>query len=538
MRKTTYLLLVLCLLVPVTASAAQSSGQPTLDCKSAVPPKMDFKTFDDTCRTMAAAERARSSELRTEAATGGAAAAVAVYDSRTTVAGLSFANVPTWSDSDILAQFPTTRDKRYMTTSDNPSFQRRISWMFPEDGCFSRAEQLDVQAAQAGKTRPYKLYAFGRNPLLRVYTNNTSSGMVNWWYHVVPVVKNSAGEPIVFDAALSPCKPLPWKKWLAMMVGDMALYDNVAAGNGVALGDSWSYNPYSLVSGEPSHSAESLTDQTGAYLPAEWNRQIELGRDPNVVLGASPPWGGYNCVMTEVELSTLAVPSNTSATVSTRCPFATVAVGGGLQLSGQNFAVSKNAMNGNAWEVTARNNSGSSQQLSASAVCLTGAPSNASISTIMGNVVNINANSYNTSTASCGIATLVGGGFVTTLGQNPSSVMRIYTNGRTSTGNAWQVSAYNTTTTAKTITAYAYCLLNTNFTFSQSSGNLSAGGIASASCTNPKHTMGGGFVFPRTTAYTVMNMQNFGSKYDVDMTPAPVAGDANAKAYAECLTHP
>src|SRR6478609_1144863 len=109
------------------------------------------------------------------------------------------------------------------------------------------------------------------------------------------MVKNSAGEPIVFDPALSPCKPLPYKQWLALMVNDMADYDNVAGRFGVALADSGAYYPNSLASGEPPHSDDSLNDLQGYYLSEEWSRQTQLGRDPTVVLGEQPPWSGDAC---------------------------------------------------------------------------------------------------------------------------------------------------------------------------------------------------------------------------------------------------
>ena len=64
------------------------------------------------------------------------------------------------------------------------------------------------------------------------------------------MVKNSAGgQGIVFDAALSPCRPLPWKDWLLLMASALSFYDNLAADNGIAVADSNAYIPYSLVTG-------------------------------------------------------------------------------------------------------------------------------------------------------------------------------------------------------------------------------------------------------------------------------------------------
>ena len=529
MRRAAFLLLpAVWLLVPVAASA-QSAGQPEIDCKSAKVPKVDRKMRRDVCLARAAAERAKSGQL--------ALSGLTVIENETTASALNFSNVPIWTDADIMAQFAQTRDNRYMTHPSNPGFPRRITWMLPDDGCFARAEQVAVQAAQAGKQRPHKLFAFGI-PTLHVSTDNHPNGWEEWSWHTVPVVRNSAGEPIVFDAALSPCKPLPWRKWLALMVNDVAKFDIPGSGYTVSLGDSWAYGEFSLVTGEPSHSAESVNDEL-TFMPYEWDRQIELGRNPNVVLGATPPWSGFACLMTEPEESTTTVAPNTSATLTTPCPFGTLAVGGGWGLSSQNLTVSRTGKSGNGWQIVAKNVGGSSASLSTSAVCLTGAPSNAAITIATSNAINISPGSFATASATCGTGSrLVGGGYATT--QGTSSVMRVYANRRsTTTGNTWQVSAQNTTSSTKSLSPFAYCLVQTTFTADQTSGNLTWEGIAEASCPSSKATTGGGFVFPRLTNYKLLLNKHVGfNLYRVDMSPAPPGGDSNAKAYAECLAHP
>jgi hypothetical protein len=514
--------LVLCL-VPAVARA-ESAATPNIDCESAAKPGVDFKTYWDTSRARAAAARGRSL----------AAAGDTIQGTATRMSSINWANVPTWSDADILSQHPLQRDVRYMTGSSNPGVQRRISWMYPDNGCFSRAEQFNVRAAAAGKTRPYKLFAFGN--WLRVNTSNTASGFMEWAWHVVPVVKNSAGQPIVFDAALSPCRPLPWKKWLALMASDVNLFDTAGSNFTVSLGDSNAYYPSSLVTGEPSHSAESLTQQQQEFLNYEWTRQVSLGRDPNVVFGNSPPWSGYACVLPETESASATVAAGTTKTITATCPFATLAVGGSQGIP-SGFTVSKSVKSGNGWEIAVRNNTGSSDTAQVTATCLTGAPTNAQVSSVQGNVVNINAGSYATSTAACPSGTLIGGGYNTT--QGSSSIMRVYVNDRsTSTGSTWQASAYNTTATQKSITAFAYCLAGTNFSFSQNSTTVDGSGIAFVA-SHPKYVVGGGFSFPRTANYTPTDLYQFGTMtYIVNMDGVPSSGDANARGYAECLTHP
>ena len=531
-RSTTLLLLpALCLLVPAGANA-QSAPQPEIDCKSAKVPKVDSKTYRDVCRARAAGERSQQGISALSGPT--------VMDNQTQAYLLNTSNVPFWTDPDILAQFPLQRDARYMTHPSNPSFQRRITWMYPDDYCFARAEQVAVRVAQAGKTRPHKLFAFGNS--LRVSTDNHPQGEVFWWYHVVPAVRNNAGELIVFDAALSPCKPLPWRKWLALMVGDPSLFDTPGSGFTVALGDSWAYVPFSLASGEPSHSAESLNDEI-TVMPSEWSRQVELGRDPNVVLGATPPWSGYNCLSTEPEELTTTLEPGVTTTLHTPCPFGTMAVGGGWGLSSPNLKVSKSQKSGNGWQIQAKNVGSGYDQLTTSTVCLTGAPANAGITIAAGNQVNISAGSFATSNATCGTSSkLIGGGYVTTLGSGSNPVMRVYANRRsTTTGQTWQVSAQNTTSSTKSVTSIGYCLVSApNLTTDQISGTLTWEGIAEATCSSSKATLGGGFVFPRTTNYNLpLNKYASWNLYRVDMAPAPGgSGDPSSRAYAQCLAHP
>jgi hypothetical protein len=535
MRKYIFLIALCCSLAPAAAGAQQA-----IDCKSAKWRNVDMKTWVETCSARARAEQSASGRATT------ALAAATVIDSRVPVANVSFANVPTWSDADIAAYFASTRDRRYLTLPSNPNlpptpyptnpnFLRRISWTFPDDGCFARAEQVNQLVAQAGKVKPHKLFVFGG----LIVDSEHSLDPVRWTYHVVPVVKNSAGQPIVFDAALSPCRPLPWKEWLLLMVDNLSQLSNIAGGWGVALGDANAYVPTSLVSGEPSHANDSLRDlreggNDAPYLWWEWLRQGELGRDPNVVLGASPPWSGYACVNSLLEQAAVNVAAGSTQTASVTCPFGTLAVGGGIGAP-RGFQVTRNSKtSGNGWQVTARNSTSSTAPLTARAVCLVGAPSGASVTTVTGSTSTVLPNATGTSSASCAAGTLVGGGYSTS---GTTSFMRVYNNRRsTSTGSTWQVSARNTTASSRTVTAYAYCLANTRFTFSQVSSSFQ-GGPAFTSC-SPRKVMGGGFTFSSASNYHVELMYNFGSEiYIVEMLPSPPSGDP-ALGYAECLAHP
>jgi hypothetical protein len=532
-RSTNRVPLVACLLSALFAFTTAAQAAPTVaQCRSAARAPGDRVAFLDACRALLQQERQRSNGLAL------ASEPVPVLDARTIPANVNFANVPTWSDADIMTRFAAARDSRYLVDwwdEQQPNFQRRVSWLFPEWGCGERAEQVAIQAAQAGKARPYKLFAWGH---LRVYTSNVPEGVVRWNYHVAAVVKNSAGEPIVLDPAVSPCRPLPWKEWLALMVDDMSEYDQLEPWGGVTLADSWAYDDWSNVAGNPDDSAKSTPTLQNELLHHERELQSTLGRNVYGVLGNSPPWSGYSCVRVEPRVTTAAIAPGATTTLNAACPFATKAVGGGWFLGSGQQNISKSVKNGNGWQVVSRNTGSGMAGLEVQANCLTGAPSSASVTTVTGSTVNVAANTSTTASATCASGTLIGGGYATTAG---ATVLRIFANRRSPTsGNTWQVSAQNPTTTTKSVTPYAYCLANTGFTFSQAAASLPSGsGRAAAACSGAQVPMGGGFSFPRTTAYRVPYAWLFsGSVYLTEFAPSPPGGDPNALSYAECLAHP
>jgi hypothetical protein len=232
-------------------------------------PNTDWKLYGDAANTkVAAATRSVSTQASTRY----------VYDSRVSVAAADLSKVPVWSDADITMLFRATRDARYMTDSGN--FVRRPSWLYPDDGCWIRAELAAIAAAEAGKTKPYKLFSFGN---LTVSTPNAPGGSVSWWYHVVPIVKNTSGEAFVLDAAIDATRPLPWKTWLLKQVPTLADVE-------VTIADSNAFHPYSPVTGATPPTKESAMQDMSYYLDAEWYRQGDLGRDPVTALGYFPPW--------------------------------------------------------------------------------------------------------------------------------------------------------------------------------------------------------------------------------------------------------
>jgi hypothetical protein len=238
-------------------------------------PSRDWKEYLEAHKRMVA--QATSKGLLAAGSTQSAT----VYDSRVATTSANFSNVPVWSDSDINAQFKVTRNSRFMHATSDANFIRRASWLYPDDGCFARAELATSMIGDEGKVKPYKLFSFGN---LVVSTNNSPSGSVSWWYHVVPVVKSaSSGEVYVFDPAIDPSQPLAWQTWLLRQVTSLA---NVQ----VTVADSNAYAPSSPVTGGTNQRTSALSSMQSSYLGAEWSRQSALGRDPVLVLGDFAPW--------------------------------------------------------------------------------------------------------------------------------------------------------------------------------------------------------------------------------------------------------
>lgn len=72
--------------------------------------------------------------------------------------------------------------------------------------------------------------------------------------------------------------PLSWSSWLSR------LHPKPISAFAVAEPEVYGVFP------GPGGIERALDDMTDIYLPLEWDRQIELGRDPFQVLGDNPPW--------------------------------------------------------------------------------------------------------------------------------------------------------------------------------------------------------------------------------------------------------
>ena len=196
---------------------------------------------------------------------------------------LKYDRLPHWASPEILSRgFKQTRDMRFLTTEDHPGFLRRSSWLYPDDGCFARAALASQNLGRWGYPRPAKIFIFGD---LTVKTANSPSGVVNWWYHVVASVIVNQGVAIL-DPAIEPSRPLSLREWVLRMTSTVSEVK-------ISICDPATYTPNDLCDAPDSQSERSAAADQSIYLSAEWERLIEMHRDPLRELGEFPPWLGF-----------------------------------------------------------------------------------------------------------------------------------------------------------------------------------------------------------------------------------------------------
>ncbi len=86
-----------------------------------------------------------------------------------------------------------------------------IPFLYPQDGCYARAHAMSRILEELGIISG-KVFVEGD---LRVETNRSPDGYVEWWYHVAPIVmvrKNGQNVPFVFDPSIFQ-RPVPVAEW-------------------------------------------------------------------------------------------------------------------------------------------------------------------------------------------------------------------------------------------------------------------------------------------------------------------------------------
>ncbi len=185
-------------------------------------------------------------------------------------------------------------------------------------------------------------------------------------------------------------------------------------------------------------------------------------------------------------LRQVTVNRNDTGQVAATCPSGTKVTGGGFG-GDVNLTITGSAMQGNAWQVIAKNNSTASHQLIALAICV----SNISGATaqVFGQSNVPPSVSASATTACPSGSTLTGGGF----GSNAQ--LPVFAN--VSNANGWSASAQNTVSTTQTLNVFAVCYdganANSTSVTKQADVSANASGTVTADCPNNQIVSGGGY---------------------------------------------
>lgn len=192
---------------------------------------------------------------------------------------LDFSDVPELPSKELLDQeFRFVRDTRFMQDT-SLAFPRRLTWLYPDDGCFARAELATQFSVKMGLPAPKKFFAFGN---LSAQTPNAPGGLVTWWYHVAPIYRVKK-DVYVLDPAVNPKRALLIHEWVIAITGS-------EKNPHFAVCSSATYDPDFSCSTQESNPLDNTVNDELSYMTPEWNRLVDLGRNPQKELGDNPPW--------------------------------------------------------------------------------------------------------------------------------------------------------------------------------------------------------------------------------------------------------
>lgn len=182
------------------------------------------------------------------------------------------------SYADLENEFKYIRDTRFITAYD-PRFPRRLTWLYPDDGCYARAEMAKVALVDHHFPAPKKIFVFGD---LRAQSKNSPTGSVTWWYHVA--VTYRVGQQVyILDPALEPYRLLTLSEWNRLVGGNQTRLQ-------YSICSQAAYDPASNCSSSKPLSLEKALEEQIEFLEYEWDRLLELNRIPEEELGNLPPW--------------------------------------------------------------------------------------------------------------------------------------------------------------------------------------------------------------------------------------------------------
>jgi hypothetical protein len=194
------------------------------------------------------------------------------YASRTPIENLNWKVIPQWeSYQQLLQAFKTVQNQRLYNDTEIPSFLRRITWLYPDDGCFQRAAHIAIQFNKLALPKVKQLFIFNH------ITNN-------WTYHVAPVARVN-GQVYVIDPAMNSNEPIALWRWLNLFTdSSINILSNLC--------DETTWDP----NGNCQKYSFDFNDKDENKSLRQWREEFQilerakLGENAETQLGNNPPW--------------------------------------------------------------------------------------------------------------------------------------------------------------------------------------------------------------------------------------------------------
>ena len=212
------------------------------------------------------------------------------WDQRVSFAELDLSGLPQWTWWEAEEAFNLIRDSRIFSdpAPERGGFFRRLSWLYPVDGCFIRAHMMPRALAGRGLPELRQIFLFGGDMLARSHWAPGFPDGIPWVYHVTAIISID-GEPWIIDPALFSDGLLTLRQWVALFVTNPSdLKASICHGETLSPA-----NPCLEPARDeriPDYESYSDMDWLNQFLIAEADNVGQMGFEPMVILGDSPPW--------------------------------------------------------------------------------------------------------------------------------------------------------------------------------------------------------------------------------------------------------
>ncbi|MBD7953680.1 hypothetical protein H9654_05600 [Stenotrophomonas sp. Sa5BUN4] len=204
------------------------------------------------------------------------AAATAV---RADAAGIAYmgAMVRPWHGSDIATfndtVFATSRDHFLpWQHEDGTTYMRKIPWRYFVNGCYVRAELFNRHLQEKLLEEPLqKLF------ILQDHPEDSTEEFIE--FHVTPIARVGK-DVLVLDPSLSPATPLPLDAYLDTLATAAPNQPGSRARMRIAVCSADTFYDSHPCAGATPYPDKHLALLARGFLNAEWNSEIEQGRDP------------------------------------------------------------------------------------------------------------------------------------------------------------------------------------------------------------------------------------------------------------------